>query len=155
MYRFNGRYYLYPSAGAEGIEVWESEDLTDWQYIGIVADDPILGYAYAPEIFYFNGVFYLITSPRGEGHYIYTSCNPTGPFERLTDNFGQTIDGSIFVDDDGSLLFISGQEILPCMRISWRGMVPSTRHMNCLVLQWDIGQRDQECLNVPDVITLR
>ena len=43
VYRFNGRYYLYPSAGAEGIEVWESEDLTDWQYIGIVADDPILG----------------------------------------------------------------------------------------------------------------
>ena len=79
VYRFNGRYYLYPSAGAEGIEVWESEDLTDWQYIGIVADDPILGYAYAPEIFYFNGVFYLITSPRGDGHYIcllYTSPSP-------------------------------------------------------------------------------
>ena len=124
VYRFNGRYYLYPSAGAEGIEVWESEDLTDWQYIGIVADDPILGYAYAPEIFYFNGVFYLITSPRGEGHYIYTSCNPTGPFERLTDNFGQTIDGSIFADDDGSLyLFRAGNPSIYAHKLERDGTI--------------------------------
>ena len=57
VYRFNGRYYLYPSAGPDGIVAWESEDLTNWECIGIVADDPILSYAYAPEIFYFNGIY--------------------------------------------------------------------------------------------------
>lgn len=124
VYRFNGRYYLYPSAGPDGIVAWESEDLTNWECIGIVADDPILSYAYAPEIFYFNGIFYLITSPRGEGHYIYTSCNPTGPFERLTDNFGQTIDGSIFADDDGSLyLFRAGNPSIYAHKLDRDGTV--------------------------------
>lgn len=105
VYRFNGRYYFYPSAGSEGIIAWESEDMVNWSCVGRVAFDPELNNAYAPEIFYFNGIFYLITSPRGEGHYLYTSDSPTGPFARLTDNFGLTIDGSIFADDDGSLYF--------------------------------------------------
>lgn len=124
VYRFNGRYYLYPSAGPEGIAVWESEDLTNWHYVGIVSEDPILSYAYAPEIFYFNGIFYLITSPRGEGHYIYTSCNPTGPFKRLTDNFGKAIDGSIFADDDGSLyLFRAGNPSIYAHKMDRDGTV--------------------------------
>lgn len=106
VYRFNGKYYLYPSAGKEGIIAWESEDLVEWRCVGTVADDPVLSHAYAPEIFYFNGTFYLITSPRGEGHYLYTSDSPVGPFVRLTDNQGLTIDGSMFADDDGSLYFL-------------------------------------------------
>ena len=104
VYRFNGKYYLYPSAGPDGIIAWESEDLVYWKCLGVVLDDPIAANAYAPEIYYFNGTFYLITSPRGEGHYLYTSDGPTGPFERLTDNFGLTIDGSIFADDDGTCM---------------------------------------------------
>ncbi len=105
VYRFNGRYYFYPSAGPEGIVAWESEDMTNWRCVGRVSEDPALRNAYAPEIFYFNGTFYLVASPRGEGHYLYTSDGPTGPFRRLTENFGLTIDGSIFADDDGSLYF--------------------------------------------------
>ena len=105
VYRFNGRYYFYPSAGQDGIIAWESEDMVNWRCVGRVAEDPALNDAYAPEIFYFNGTFYLITSPRGSGHYLYTSESPTGPFRRLTENFGMTIDGSIFADDDGSLYF--------------------------------------------------
>lgn len=105
VYRFNGKFYLYPSAGKEGIIAWESEDLIEWHCVGKVSDDPALSYAYAPEIFYFNGTFYLITSPKGEGHYLYTSGSPVGPFVRLTDNLGFTIDGSMFADDDGTLYF--------------------------------------------------
>lgn len=109
VYRFNGRYYLYPSAGPEGIVAWESEDMVEWRCVGRVADDPVLANAYAPEIFYFNGIFYLVTSPRGEGHYLYTSDSPTGPFVRRQENFGLTIDGSLFADDDGSLYFFHAE----------------------------------------------
>ena len=57
VYRFNGKFYLYPSAGKEGIIAWESEDLIEWHCVGKVSDDPALSYAYAPEIFYCNGTF--------------------------------------------------------------------------------------------------
>ena len=114
VYRFNGRFYLYPSAGEEGILAWESEDLVKWSCVGKVSDDPILSHAYAPEIFYFNGTFYLITSPRGEGHYLYTSDSPVGPFRRLTDNLGLTIDGSMFADDDGELYFFHAENPSIC-----------------------------------------
>lgn len=109
VYRFNGKYYLYPSAGPDGIIAWESENLVDWKCLGIILDDPVAANAYAPEIFYYNGTFYLVTSPRGEGHYLYTSDSPVGPFQRITDNFGLTIDGSIFADDDGTMYFLHAE----------------------------------------------
>lgn len=109
VYRFNGRYYCYPSSNGRGIVAWESDDMVEWNCVGEVTSDPVLSHAYAPEIFYYNGVFFLITSPRGEGHYFYTSDKPTGPFQRLTNNVGLTIDGSIFADDDGSLYFLHAE----------------------------------------------
>ena len=107
VYRFNGRYYLYPTASPAGIVAWESEDLVEWKSLGIVLDDPVMANSYAPEIFYFNGSFYLFASPMGDGHYIYTSKSPTGPFERLTDHVIASIDGSMFADDDGTLYFLT------------------------------------------------
>lgn len=107
VFRFNGKYYLCPSpAGIDcGVLLWESTDLCSWQLLGNIAPDELLENTYAPEIFYYNGTFYLTGSPRGEGHYFYTAASPEGPYERLTDNIGQTIDGSLFADDDGSLYF--------------------------------------------------
>lgn len=107
VFKFNGKYYLYPSSAPsmDGVCAWESENMTDWRYLGLVAEDKFLNNAYAPEVFYYNGTFYLIASPKGEGHYIYTSKSPAGPFVRLTDNIGLTIDGSLFCDDDGTLYF--------------------------------------------------
>ena len=45
----------------------------------------------------------MITSPSGNGHYIMKSDSPLGPFERVTENFGFSIDGSLFAGDDGRL----------------------------------------------------
>lgn len=105
--RYNGEYYLYVSTKDYriGIKAWTSANLIDWNYIGLVADDVESTGAYAPEVTYWNGHFYLYTSPAGKGHYVYESTSPAGPFERVTDNVGMSIDGSVFIDDDGQWYF--------------------------------------------------
>ncbi|MFB9276468.1 family 43 glycosylhydrolase [Cohnella cellulosilytica] len=105
--RYDGRYYLYVSTKDHrvGIKAWVSDNLVDWTYAGLVTEDPISTGAYAPEVVYWNGYFYLYTSPAGRGHYVFRSESPTGPFERITDNVGMSIDGSVFIDDDGSWTF--------------------------------------------------
>ena len=115
--KYNGMYYLYPSTRDTdtGIKVWQSANLVDWDYQGIVAEIPETQAAYAPEVIYWNGLFYMYTSPAGNGHYVLQSESPTGPFELATDNFGKSIDGNVFVDDDGSMYFshagVSGIEV--------------------------------------------
>nr|WP_228468898.1 family 43 glycosylhydrolase [Paenibacillus sp. JNUCC-32] len=105
--RHDGRYYLYVSTKDHrtGIKAWISDNLVDWSYAGLVTEDPVSTGAYAPEVIYSNGWFYLYTSPAGRGHYVFRSESPTGPFERISENVGMSIDGSVFIDDDGSWLF--------------------------------------------------
>ena len=110
--RYNGRYYLYPSVRDDsvGVRCWSSRDLVSWKYEGYCTEDSTTRGAYAPEVFHGSDAFYLVTSPGGKGHYIYRSDSPTGPFERVTDNFGLSIDGSVFIDDDGRGYFLSASD---------------------------------------------
>ncbi len=105
--RWNGRYYLYPSSGSRQIECWSSTDLVNWDYAGVVAENSVLLNAYAPEVVYYNGSFYMYTSPNGQGHYVLRSDSPTGPFEIITGNEGRGIDGDVFIDDDGTWYFLT------------------------------------------------
>jgi xylan 1,4-beta-xylosidase len=107
VFSFNGTYYLYVSTRDTdaGVKVWSSTDLVKWAYQGLCTEDPITTGAYAPEVKYWNGLFYMYTSPGGGGHYILTSESPTGPFQVVTGNLGKSIDGTVFVDDDGSWYF--------------------------------------------------
>ena len=107
--RYNGRYYLYCSTkdGQVGIQCWISDNLVDWVYSGLCATETLTKSAYAPEVTYYNGSFYMYTSPAGKGHYVLKSDSPTGPFVAVTDNFGLSIDGDVFIDDDGSWYFYS------------------------------------------------
>lgn len=100
--RYNGWYYLYTTGS---VNIWKSKNLVDWTYVGTANDDNPLHIAYAPEVYYWNGKFYMYTSPKGEGHFILEAAKPEGPFEYVTDNLGLSIDGSIFIDDDGSWYF--------------------------------------------------
>ncbi|TVP96858.1 MAG: hypothetical protein EA374_00520 [Acholeplasmatales bacterium] len=106
--RFNGKYYLYPSTAHDetGIHCFTSDNLVDWQYAGTVCDDPITKNAYAPEVIYAYDAFYLVTSPHGDGHYVFKADHPLGPFRRLRENIGQMIDGS-FILDKGNRLYFS------------------------------------------------
>ncbi len=105
--RHDGKYYLYCSTKdfRAGIKGWSSEDLIHWKPEGLVTEDPITTGAYAPEVVYWNGYFYMYTSPAGNGHYVLRSDSPTGPFEVQTENLGLSIDGSVFIDDNGEWYF--------------------------------------------------
>ncbi|SMG63789.1 glycoside hydrolase family 43 [methanotrophic bacterial endosymbiont of Bathymodiolus sp.] len=105
--KFKGTYYLYPSTKDSeiGIRCFTSKDLINWQYQGLVATGSVTQGAYAPEVVYENGKFYMYTSPQGNGHYVFESSAPLGPFIVKTDNLGHSIDGSVFIDDDGQWYF--------------------------------------------------
>jgi len=106
--RWNGRYYLYCSATPNNKDVhcWTSDNLVNWKYEGVCAAG-LKEDAFAPEVVYYNGLFYMYTSPGGNGHYILKSSSPLGPFTAVSDNLGLSIDGSVFIDDDGSWYFYS------------------------------------------------
>lgn len=110
--RYNGKYYLYSSTHDwyTGIKVWSSDNLIDWKYEGLCAIDDRLKSAYAPEVTYYNGNFYMYTSPAGNGHYVLQADNPLGPFKIMTDNLGNSIDGHVFIDDNGKWYFYHAWE---------------------------------------------
>ena len=101
--RFNGVYYLYPSTCEDRVRVFTSRDLVNWTFAGYCTQGKDVYFAYAPEVVYWRGSFYMITSPLGAGHYILKSDSPLGPFIPVTENFGHSIDGSFFKMDDGTL----------------------------------------------------
>ena len=105
--RFNGQYYLYCSShgSGPGIKCWVSRDMMAFSYAGYVCEDPRIAGAYAPEVCYVKGKFYMVTSPKGSGHYLLRADSPLGPFQVISENYGLGIDGSLFVDDDGKEYF--------------------------------------------------
>ena len=105
--RYDGRYYLYCSSHSHlpGIKCWISDDMISFKYCGFVCTDERTIGAYAPEVVYNAGRFWMVTSPQGSGHYLLVADNPLGPFTVVSDNLGAGIDGSIFVDDDGRSWF--------------------------------------------------
>lgn len=105
--RHDGRFYLYCSSHSHlpGIKCWVSDDMIHFDYQGFVCTDERTIGAYAPEVAYNAGKFWMVTSPRGSGHYLLVADSPLGPFEVVSDNLGVGIDGSIFVDDDGRSWF--------------------------------------------------
>lgn len=99
--RYNGTYYLYCTN--PDVRCWSSRDLLHWQPEGASVppeEFPEL-VPFAPEVVYWNGAFYMYTSPHGFGHYVLKSDSPTGPFRKITGNVGHAIDFSVFIDDDG------------------------------------------------------
>ncbi len=119
--RFNGKYYLYPSTSdpCDGIKVFQSEDLINWTDMGyaVAPSENTVHGAYAPEVIYYNGWFYLCQSRAGQGHYIYRSESPTEGFTLVSTspgdpdhinygNLGMGIDGSFYVADDGKLYLL-------------------------------------------------
>jgi xylan 1,4-beta-xylosidase len=117
--KYRGTYYLYCSTknNNTGVKCWSSKNLVNWSSSIICSTDPITKTAYAPEVVYWNGTFYMYTSPGGRGHYALSSTSPTGPFTAITGNLGKSIDGDVFINDDGNWYFYhaSGSGILGCI----------------------------------------
>lgn len=115
VYRFNGKYYLYCSTKnyETGVRGWISDDLVHWKQMtgegldeGYVSMDSCTLTAYAPEVIYYNGYFYMVESQAGSGHYLLRSEKPEGPFNAISSNFGESIDGSFFIDDDEQMYML-------------------------------------------------
>ena len=129
VYRFNGKYYLYMTTGSGYVRCYVSPDLLHWE---AATNGPGNGICYqsssannigntpfAPEVIYYNGLFYMVTSPSGNGHFILVSDSPEGPFTKITDNVGKSIDGSFFIDEDEqAYLFTAGGNAIVGYKVS-------------------------------------
>ena len=162
VYRFNGWYYLYPTTGGGYQKAYKSQDLIYWEKVDNGVNQPGFVYEYgkdsgrpaaqtpfAPEIIYYNGKFYMISSPNGQGHYIFESDSPEGPFTAITGNVGRNIDGHFFIDSDENLYMYgasSGAIVVYGMENDFRtfqqndeGGDRSVMLSNCKVGGWNEG----------------
>lgn len=116
VFKYRGTYYVYVTGDNSKVLCWQSRDLVSWTGPTVCCTDPVAVYAYAPEVKYFNGKFYMVSSPSGNGHYVLTSDSPTGPFVCATKNLGNSIDGNVLIDDDGKWYFYhaGGGGIMGC-----------------------------------------
>ncbi len=105
IFKFRGTYYLYSSSRNQEVLCWSSKDLVTWTKAVVCCSNMTTNNPYAPEVVYWNGTFYMVASPAGNGHYILTSNSPKGPFTPVTGNLGKSIDGSLFIDDDAKWYF--------------------------------------------------
>ena len=131
----DGNYYLTGSSGADiwdfndGIELWRSPDLKQWDYVGEVWSfdhdatweknwrwhrKPVRA-IWAPEIHYIkrlHNYFLTISMPPGDrGILKSTTGKPEGPYVNALVNdgfFKRDIDATLFEDDDGKVYFTSG-----------------------------------------------
>jgi len=127
--RFEGQWYLFPSAGL----LWRSADMVHWEHIPIEPFDP----GYAPTVVVHRGWLYLTAS--WDCSAIWRARSPLGPWERLgtraydadgnetwlKDHTGKPVrwgDPCLFSDEDGSLYCYCnlGQEVEPSPAHPWR-----------------------------------
>lgn len=118
IYRFDGRYYLLCSTryDAKGVKGWTSTDLYNWEEVDngvdpkgyVVGPDIAESFdAWASEVYYLDGYFYLVESSNGKGHYVLRSENPAGPFEVISERIDDSrIDGSMHMDVDGRMALL-------------------------------------------------
>lgn len=104
-------YYMYGTAGEEGIEVYRSQDLLNWEGPVGVRDglalhkDDVWGdhWFWAPEVYAINGRFYMYFS--AEEHInAAVSDSPLGPFKQTKQApmlESKAIDNHLFIDEDG------------------------------------------------------
>jgi len=120
-FRWMGKYYLIASTGPvdSGLNCWQSEDLVNWTHVGIINTDyknDAAGHdAWAPEIIYYEGTFYMYYAHPNQNTRVakfelpldYNAKYPLGPFTTVSTNLipqaDHDIDASPFRDNNGDL----------------------------------------------------
>lgn len=155
--QFGDTYYIYPTTdgfsswSGTQFHVFSSKDRVDWTDEGIILDVASedvpwsVGSAWAPAIARKNdNYYYYFCAKRPDG----ASCigaavsqSPTGPFTAMKEplltmelmkieniKMGQTIDPSVFIDDDGTayLLFGNGEPALVQLQEDMLSLKPGT-----------------------------
>ena len=121
--RFNGEYYLYASTSSNtnenGIRGWKSQDLINWDVMTgeglttgyVVGKDQGISFkARAPEVYYYDGHFYMYESyNNGAGHFVLKSDSPSGPFVPLSKApLDSKRDGTVVFGKNENPYFITG-----------------------------------------------
>lgn len=131
----DGNYYLTGSSGdniwawTNGIELWRSSDLHQWEYVGLVWDIDkeapewvrtwrkhprrTVRAVWAPEIHYIKGNYIICFSmcPGGIGILKSSTGKPEGPYVNAFSAEGPIVDGidaTLFEDEDGKVYFTYG-----------------------------------------------
>ncbi|MBQ8732800.1 MAG: glycoside hydrolase family 43 protein [Oscillospiraceae bacterium] len=110
----DGTYYLYGTGGA-GYTVKTSTDLVNWSAGTLCMEQGAWGFQHnywAPDIEYIDGKFYMVCSINEHLGFA-VADSPLGPFIPMENYlFEKTIDGHIFVDDNGEiyLYYVSWRE---------------------------------------------
>lgn len=115
-------YYMYATSfGVDGFMVWKSENMIEWENMGLCLDLSA-SWTYrdywAPEVIYHNGKYIMHYTARRKSDSslrigVAVSGKPEGPFKDVYKgpmfDFGYAaIDGHVFIDDDGkSYLYYS------------------------------------------------
>jgi len=103
----DGFYYMYVTGNH--YPVYRSADLAKWEYVGVSLPEVSWNidkkYMWAPDVEYIGGKFYMAVSMGEAGFGIAVADKPEGPFVCAGDMpfLTKTIDGHIFVDDDGRI----------------------------------------------------
>lgn len=101
----DGTYYCYSTSAPLGYYVYTSDDMVNWTNAGLCIEEAWgidkSGYYWAPEVIEHGGKFYMLMTV-DERIGFATADSPLGPFvPEETWLFTQTIDGHVFIDDDG------------------------------------------------------
>jgi beta-xylosidase len=120
IYREGDTYYLYGTAARDGLLVWTSHNLVDWQLRGHAFKRSkqtwSRRYFWAPEMFRYRGKYYLhFTAVGGDTQLrrivLAEGDSPLGPFREIKapwfDPGRSTIDSDVFRDTDGSMYLYS------------------------------------------------
>lgn len=105
---YDGTYYLYGTGGwGDWYRVHTSKDLIHWENKGYCLDHDLWGETnsyWAPDVKYINGRFYMVVSCN-EKIGLAVSDSPLGPFTEYSSGilYEHSIDGHLFVDDDGQV----------------------------------------------------
>ena len=111
----NGVYYCYATSAPDGFKAWSSRNLVDWKPAGYVyqrrPDSWGISEFWAPEVIEKDRRFYMHYTARWGTNDslrlgVAVADSPLGPFEDVTnsplfDPGYATIDGHVFIDDDG------------------------------------------------------
>lgn len=150
----DGVYYAYGTHADDGIEVYRSDNLAEWEYLGLaLRKDDVWAdrWFWAPEVYEVKGKYYMYYSA-DEHICAAVADSPRGPFRQkekkpmIADE--KCIDNSLFIDDDGTpylffvrfndglniwvaeleddLLTLKKQTMRPCIHVSqpWEEVWP-------------------------------
>lgn len=110
----DGNYYLtgtwLKGGQKNGIYLWRSPDLANWQELGPVYDSGEQGSRYsAPEVHWFDGQFHLAAVDRWGCLRIMRSKKSEGPYQVSPCIVEDVTDPSLFRDDDGQVYLLWGR----------------------------------------------